>query len=305
LLATWDILSPTSDYYGNFAVVPVEIIATHFNYDGRINNVISPLVVNGIPITTPLGSNNIVFAASDQRPNGPQVDYLFTPDFDLTGKTNIWMAYHNMFSQENGELGGIEYSIDQGATWLPVVYMIAAASAIVTNGVVDPWSTMTNSFSRVQPNNCGADPSTQNYGTFLGVDSSLWGTLIPYISLRVPGDHVTWHTVEKFRLPQADNQAHVRFRFVFTGKDYWDWGFDSFGLYSITPEPLQITSVAKSGASVTINWNGTGANSASGLQKNSSLTTPGGWVNIPGTIGLSTFTEAASAGPVYYRAIRY
>jgi len=137
------------------------------------------------------------------------------------------------------------------------------------------------------------------------VDQSLWGTLIPYISLRTGSDHVTYHTVEKYRLPQADNQAHVRFRFVFAGQNYWNWAFDSFGLYSITPQPLQITSVTKSGVNVTINWNGTGANSASALQKNTSLSSPGGCVNIPNTIGLSTYTEAASAGPVYYRAVRY
>jgi len=304
LLGTWDILSPSSDTYANFQTVPREIIQFNFNYDGRITNIAYPLFVNGVFITSTLASNNIIFAASDQRPNGPQVDYLFTKDYDLTGQTNVFLALWNMFSQENGELGAIEYSINQGATWLPVIYMIDPRSAIVNTGVVDALATMTNIFTRVQPNNCTADPDNTYYGKFIGVASNLWSTLGPYISLRAGSDHNTYHTIEQFRLPQADNQANVRFRFAFTGKDYWDWGFDNFGLYSITPTPLQITSISKVGTSVIVNWNGTGVNSASGLQKSTSINPPN-WVTIPGTIGLSTYTDAFSAGGAYYRAVRY
>jgi hypothetical protein len=116
---------------------------------------------------------------------------------------------------------------------------------------------------------------------------------------------VTWHTVEKYRLPQADGQANVRFRFVFVGANYWDWGFDNFGLYSIPPAaPPQITSTTKSGSNVTINWNGTGANGTSGLQRATTLN-PSNWVNIPGTIGLSSHSEPAPGTAAYYRAVRF
>jgi hypothetical protein len=304
LFGGWDLTDPVSDAYADWQTTPITNIVSHFNYDGRILNVFSPLFVNGALITNPLGSNNIVFAASDQR-NGDQYDVMFTGDYNLSGQTNIYMAYNNMYSQENGQLGAIEYSINQGATWLPVVYMIDPRAAIITNGVVDPWSTMTNDFTRVPPDNCAVDTTRTYYGQYIAVAQSQWGTLAPYISLRAGSDHVTWHTVERFRLPQADNAATVRFRFVMVGNNYWDWGFDNFGLYSITEQPLQTTSVSKSGASVTINWNGTGVNSASALQKNTSLSAPAGWVTIPGTIGLSTYTEPASTGPVYYRAVRY
>jgi hypothetical protein len=304
LLGTWDLLGPTSDTYANWQTVPIEIIVNNFGYDGRILNFFSPLMINGSLVTNALGSNNIVFAASDQRPNGPQVDYLFTPDYDLSGQSNIWVAYKNMYSQENGQLGAVEYSTNQGASWLPVVYMIDPRSAIITSGTVDALATITNVFPRVQPNNCGADTVNTYYGQFLGVDSNRWATLGPYISLRDGSDHVTWHTLEKYRLPQADGQASVRFRFTFVGRDYWDWGFDSFGIYSITPAPLLLTSIAKSGANITINWNGTGANSASGLQKSAKLVPPT-WVDIPGTIGLSSYSEPFSAAGAYYRAVRY
>jgi len=285
--------------------VPIDIIVHNFNYDSRILNYNSPIILNGVLITNTMASNNIVFAASDQRPNGPQIDYLFTKDYDLTGKTNVWLAYWNMWSQENGQFGSVEYSFDQGVNWLPIVYMIDPRSAIFNSGVLNPLSTMTNYFTRVQPDACNGNTGASGfYGDFVGVASNFWPALGPYISLRTGSDHVTWHTVEKFRLPFADGQATVRFRFAFSGRDYWDWGFDNFGLYSITEQPLIITSITKSGGTITINWNGTGANSASGLQKTTKLSPPT-WVNIPGTIGQSSYSEAASPGGVYYRVVRY
>jgi hypothetical protein len=117
-------------------------------------------------------------------------------------------------------------------------------------------------------------------------------------------DHSTYHKVEKFRVPQADGQAHVRFRFSFAATDSWAWGIDSFGLYSSSePPPLKIDRVELSGGTVTLNWNGTGGN-LSGLQKTTSLTSSN-WVHITGTIGETNYTEAAAPAPAFYRAVRF
>ena len=196
----------------NWQIVPINVVANDFNYDGNILHVNGAIVANGnvIPV---LGSNNIAFAASDQR-SGNQVDYLFTGDYDLTGQTNTWVAFNSMYSQENYELGALEYSIDQGATWLPIVYMLSSnpSTIVLTNGVVNPDATMNNVDLHIPyGTSCGYG---NWYGPFIGVSSDLYGTLGPYIRLCAPSDHVTWHRVEHFPLPMADGQSKVRFRFA-------------------------------------------------------------------------------------------
>ena len=78
--------------------------------------------VNGIRVTS-LITNNFVYAESDTR-GGNQVQYLFTKDFDLTGKTNLFVSYHSIYEQNQDSMGSVEYSIDGGTTWEPIVYMI-------------------------------------------------------------------------------------------------------------------------------------------------------------------------------------
>jgi hypothetical protein len=174
------------------------------------------------------------------------------------------------------------------------------ANPILTNGVIDAYATMTTDNTRTPL--CGSVGN--HYGPFIGVTEDLWGTLGPYISARIAGDHTADHRVEKFPLPMADNQAHVRFRFVLAGGNSWDWGFDSFGIYTLPSSlpQLQITSVGRSSGNITVNWNGTEANFG-GLQKATTLKPPN-WDNIPGTIGQTSYTEAIS-GTAFYRAVRF
>jgi len=59
--------------------------------------------------------------------------------------------------------------------------------------------------------------------------------LAPHITGRVNDDYVESKRVEVFRLPLADNQAAVRFRFMLAGGGSWYWAMDNFGLYTISP----------------------------------------------------------------------
>ena len=299
-VGTWDLFSATSDAYQDWQITPISAIANNFGYGSRIYNVNGPIVVNG-SLVSPLGSNNIAFAASDQR-SGNQVDYLFTGDYDLTGQSNVWVAFNSMYSQENYQLGALEYSIDQGSTWLPIIYMLSPGTVILTNGIVDPDATMNNTDFHIAFGTCGYGST---YGSFIGVTPDQYGTLLPYIRLCQAGDHVTWHRVEQFPLAAADGQAKVRFRFAFTGANYWDWGFDNFGLYSRSQvQPgLQITKITTAATNLTVNWNGTGAN-FSGLQTAASLTAPV-WIAVPGTIGQTNYTTTVSGKAAYFRAKKY
>jgi hypothetical protein len=98
------------------------------------------------------------------------------------------------------------------------------------NGNIDASNTFAFDYSA---NTFEAPPPPGNYGAFIGVSSSLWSTLAPYISPRLNDDPVESKRVELFRLSAADNQSHVRFRFAHAGTDSWYFGVDEFGLYSI------------------------------------------------------------------------
>jgi hypothetical protein len=298
----WDLLNPRSDAYLTWQIVSVGIVAANFNYADRVHNINGPTVLNGVPLAE-LGSKNIIFAASDQRQGGSQIDYLYTGDYDLSTQSNVWVAFNSIYTQENYQLGALEYSVDQAATWLPLLYMLSPSTLMVTNGVIDAYATLSTVDLHIPF--CTASGLGNYFGAFIGVSSNLWGTLGPYISGRAAGDQYASHRIEQFRLPAADGQSKVRFRFAMAGANFWDWGFDSFGLYSrpSTPPPLRIASVASSGTNISVTWNGNGANFG-GLQKATTLN-PANWADIPGTIGQTNYSETISPSPVYYRAARF
>jgi hypothetical protein len=72
------------------------------------------------------------------------------------------------------------------------------------------------------------------------VTSNRWSTLANSISPRVDDNSTESKRVELFRLPLADNQPTVRFRFTHAGRDSWYFGLDDFGLYQnvVVPPPV-------------------------------------------------------------------
>jgi hypothetical protein len=203
--------TPTLDY--------LRVLSTnHFN------------VVNG-QVVTNLAQGHIVFGDSGYRDGAAQVLYLFSPDYNLTGQGNVYLSYHSLWEQNQDSIGAVEYSIDQGATWLPIVYMLDGPDVLRdANGNIDASNTFAFDYSS---DNFQTPPAPGNYGAFIGVSQNQWSTLAPYISPRINDDPVESKRVELFRLAAADNQSHVRFRFAHAGTDSWYFGVDQFGLYSI------------------------------------------------------------------------
>jgi hypothetical protein len=82
----------------------------------------------------------------------------------------------------------------------------------------------------------------------------------PFISGRINDDEFESKRYERYRIPGADNQARVQFRFAHTGTGSWFWGIDDFGLYSSSPpaptNEIRITSVrhASAPASFELKW---------------------------------------------------
>lgn len=246
-----DLDDPHSDSYRDWVVISrdrVQSIADNGGWEARRLNAPVGYVVNGVAITN-LINGNFAYAESDTR-GGSQVQYLFSKDFDLTGKTNIFLSYHSIYEQNQDNIASVEYSIDGGATWLPVVYMLDAPDIVKdAQGNVDGYATL------IAPQSDTAkyvDPITGEdkggyYGAFIGVQSNLWSTLAPYISARINDDAVESKRVELFPLPQAANQAKVRLRFAQAGTGSWYFGVDDVGLYSIEgAQPPKITQAPRS-----------------------------------------------------------
>lgn len=261
-------------------------------------------VVNGAYVKN-LATGRFVMGDSGYRNGRSQVMYLFSPDFSLTGRTNINLSFHSLWEQNQDSLAAVEYSIDQGQTWLPIVYMLES-SDVLTNatGQVDALATFTNEyiggFQGVAEYNDPADGLDKGgyYGAFIGVASNLWSTLAPFISSRGDDDPSASKRVELFRLPQADGQAKVRFRFAHAGTDSWYFGIDDFGLYSIgasTPGPSLSASLSVN--SLTISWP-TGVTGYT-LESTDSLTNPS-WGTVGGVVNNSV-TVTVAPGNKFYR----
>lgn len=263
-------------------------------------------VVNGAYVRN-LATGRFVFATSGYRNGRSQVMYLFSPDFDLTGRTNLYLSYHSLWEQNQDSIGAVEYSINQGQTWLPVVYMLDGPDVLLDAATnVDAVATFTT--EGATPGEAIAfytDPvSGQDvggtYGAFVGVAPAEWPNLGPYISARVNDDAVESKRVEYFRLPQADNQAKVRFRFAQAGTDSWYFGIDDFGVYSITNASTPpVLSVEYLNGSLTISW----SSAATGytLESTANLAAPA-WGTVGGVVNNSvTVTVPAGPGSLFYR----
>ena len=231
---------PTSDTYLGWALLTYSRLSTVFG--SRRLEVASGQELNGQPVTQLL-SNNLLYAESDLR-SGNQVQVLFSPVYNLSGRTGVVLVFNSAYEQNQDSMAGVEYSINGGATWLPVIYMLddqgGAADIIRTNGVIDVAATL------------GTPRADQAFGlaysNFIGAVVS--DALRPYISGRINDDTVESKRVEVFRLPAADNQPNVRFRLFQAGTASWYWGIDNWGLYSL-PDPDVVSGKLKHQASGT------------------------------------------------------
>ena len=270
--------------------------------------------LNGVLITN-LIDGHCAYAVSTGRssannlanppPYYNQIQMLLSPDFDLSGKTNIYLAYNSIYTQNQDCMGAVEYSINQGASWLPIIYMLDASGTspggfdIVTNGLgqVDGLATLTQPRTDT-PIVVDSVGLTNRYSFWYEfIEARPLASLGPYIDGRLNDDQVESRRFEVFRLPSADNQAKVRFRFVQVGTGSWWYGIDNFGLYSVSSPQL---SIARSGNKVTISWpaDQTGFT----LQGSSTLTNPQ-WAAIAGVVNNSV-TLTIGASNQFFRLVK-
>lgn len=247
-------------------------------------------VLNGQVVSGPLASGRMLFGDSGYRNGRSQVVYVFTPDFDLTGQTNIHVVFHSLYEQNQDSIGALEYSVDTGANWLPVAYLLDGPDILRTEtGDMDVDATFNtpgaSDHERI------AEYTDENgaelggtYGAFIAAPIS--PALAPFIQARVDDNPVESKRIEKYRLPLADNAKTVRLRFAYAGTDSWYWGVDNFGLYSIgavTPTPPTLSAEVTS-TGLRLSWPAGTAGYV--LQGSPSLTQPA-WTGVDGVTGNS------------------
>ncbi|MFO1460542.1 MAG: hypothetical protein U1G08_14170 [Verrucomicrobiota bacterium] len=240
-------------------------------------------VLNGAEVDGPLASGRMLFGDSGYRNGRSQVLSITTPDYNLTGKDSVYVVFKSLYEQNQDSIGALEYSVDGGANWLPVAYLINAGDIIRTEaGDVDAEATLTTSANdiAVYSDDAGNDVGG-TYGAFIGAPIN--ASLAPFIQGRVDDNSKESKRIEKYRLPKADGAKTVRLRFTYAGTDSWYWGVDDFGLYSIAPEAPAI-SAAVTSEGLRLTW--TGDTTGLTLKGSGSLAQPD-WQTVPGVSGNS------------------
>jgi len=296
--------------YGRWIAVDAErfkgVFGTYFDPEEgdtdyqRVLNYSPATVVNGSVVKT-LASGRMLFGNSGYRNGASQVLHVTTPDWDLSGKTNIHLLFHSLWEQNQDSIAGVEYSTDKGASWQPLLYLIDRRDiAANATGAVDAVVTMTTEYGDVARYTDPADGSEKggSYGAFIG--APITPALAPFIQGRIDDDPADSKRVEFLRAAGADNQASVRFRFFHAGTDSWYFGIDNVGVLSL-PAAVEaaVLTVAKANGQVALGWNG---GAAYRLQKTISLKTPD-WQTVAVPAGASSVTVPADGGAGYYRLV--
>ena len=113
-----------------------------------------PIFVNG---TRQVLTGNALVADSASR-NGHFLTFVYTKDFDLSNHKDVHLGFYSHYAQNQDSSGSVEYSIDEGETWLPIVYMLDQADIVRDDeGNVDAVTTLEQEHADIA---VGYDPDT-------------------------------------------------------------------------------------------------------------------------------------------------
>jgi len=231
----------------------------------RIFNVAPGQTVNGVEVTS-LSDGNLLYAESDVR-DDDQVQFITSAPFNLSTVTNVVMSMSSLYEQNQDSIGAVEYSVDGGTSWLPVVYFLDIADSggdikLNPDGTVDAVATLTGPNADTASWVDNGVQKGDKYGD--GILAPITQALGAYIAPRINDNPTIDKRVEVFRLPQAGKKSDVRLRFSQLGTGSWYFGVDNISFYE-GPAPAGGTgqqgtlTVAKAaGGQVTISWTGSG-----------------------------------------------
>jgi hypothetical protein len=300
----------TSDSYKDWNLVSV---ANMTSLDGGSINVAPGQFFNGQPVDA-IASGNVLYAESDGRCNSDagalnfgQAQFVISKPFDLSQVTNVVLTFSSLYTQNQDSMGGVEYSVDGGTNWLPVVYFIDSVDAggdikYRADGSVDALATL-NSLNGDTANWIqNGVAKGDNYGA--GVAAPITQALADYITPRLNDDQTEGHRIEVFRLPAASRKSDVRLRLAQLGTDSWWFAVDNIAFYEDPNAPtgggggdeIRITGATVTGGNITIVWTGGGT-----LESTTSLSSPVTWTTTGDSDGSHT---AAATGTRFFRVRR-
>jgi hypothetical protein len=251
----WDLTDITSDAFLNWVMITTSTV-NDLEPEVLQNN--PTQTINGQPVTDWM-SGNLLFAASDGRadadPDGNvvgQIQFAVSSPFNLSTVTNPVITFSSgvRISGNQTECMAMEYSVDKGTNWLPIIYMQNSATLKYSlDGTYDAVAT----FNTLDTNHIPLWPTPgvgPDGGKFAGgILAPVSQALAPFIAER--NDTITARRVEAVRLPQASKQSDVRIRVSHVGACGWEWGIDNIAFYdlptSATPNVTVLSAVTLGG----------------------------------------------------------
>jgi len=258
-----DLDNLNSDTYKNWVLVDRTRLE---GLNGRIFNLPTGLIFNGQDVTTEMmSSGNLLYAESDVR-GGDQVQFIVSKAFNLSAVANPLVSFSSLYEQNQDSVGTVEYSVDGGASWLPVVIyldIIDTGGDIKYNpdGSVDAVTTLTapNADTAAWVDN-GVQKGDK-YGDALLTPIN--AALSDYIAPRINDNPTIDKRIEVFSLAQASHKADVRLRFAQLGTGSWYFGVDNLAFYDAPGVPTsggvpKFNTSTLQGGNMSISWTGTG-----------------------------------------------
>ncbi len=286
-----------SDTYKGWIVVSRDRLA---GLKSRIFNVAPNQTMNGQPVTVDtLSTGNLMYAESDVR-SGNQVQFIISKPFDLSMLTNAVITFGSLYEQNQDNGDALEYSVDGGTNWLPVVYYLDYVDTggdirLNADGTVDAVTTFEEPNTDTATWTDNGVAKGGKYGD--AIAAPITQALGIYIAPRANDDPVTDKRLELYRLPTAGGHSDVRLRFAQIGTGSWYWGVDNIAFYEgpapITPPTPGTLSIALQGGNAVITWTGSGA-----LQSAATVTGP--WSNVSNAASPYTVTPT-TGGAAFYR----
>ena len=234
-----------SETYRNWVVINSATLRSIEDNDASSVNSFQRL--NGSPLSIQdLRSGNILYAASNGRCNGinrravlvnrtgsyGQVQFIESTPFNLSTITNAVLSFGAGYQQNEDSMGGVEYSVNGGTNWLPVIYYLEESRiARSTDGSIDAIET----FQAVHDDTAlwvdSGGLKGQRFGDAL--KTPIVEGLDAFIAPRINDDGANGKRIEAFRLPAASKRSDVRLRFIATGSDSWYFFVDNIRFYDI------------------------------------------------------------------------
>lgn len=254
-----DLDNLNSDSYKGWIVVDRTRLET---LKSRIFQVAPGQTKNGVDVTVDdLSTGKLLYAESDVR-DDDQVQFITSAPFNLSSIANPAISFGSLYEQNQDSIGAVEYSVDGGNTWLPVVYYLDELDSggdirINPDTTVDAVATFTNPNGDTATWIDNGVAKGGNYGD--AIAAPITQALGRFVYPRDNDNPLVDKRLEIFRLPSASRKSDVRLRFAQIGTASWYFGVDNIAFYDVAAPPQpKLTITGAQGGSATLYWQGTG-----------------------------------------------